>query len=897
MKMKKSSHQILSILMIQVLAGRAEATGSEKRTKYGCEGSDMKIECEEGTVINLIRANYGRFSISICNSEGNTAWSVNCMEPRTLRIINQRCEFQPRCNVPVNSSIFGDPCPGTSKYVEVHFSCKSLTTTAVTKKPQPPWLYDLSATPSAEWQLMTSTIASAVQRTSMSGLTSTTKKKTTSLFLPEASIYTSSTPRAIKHKPTELPAFVNISTVKSINRTVIYSQSASLFRNHCHPLHTRGLFWNWTRVENMAIQPCPGGSSGFARWKCDSNGEWTSESPDLSECQAHWINRLESRLRNGESVIKVSTDLAAVTETRRLYGGDILIITRLMQSLAHRLTQDLLSISSLEQKDTLVTELMQNIQKTGSNLLDDYQEDAWLDLKPELRSTAGTALILGMEENAFLVADTLNNENNIVDETNNIVSSIRIMSTRNTMTQNFPHFPYLHMAEQAHLEIPMESMRQHGVNGAVRLIFLLYDKMERVLPSALNGVKFLNSKVVSTSVSKGRHNLVSAPIKLTLRHINFEGVSNPSCMWWNYVTKLWSEENCEVVSTNVTHTSCHCKQFGNIAILMEVGREEKVISVTPRNKEDKHKSLGTLVGVIVSIVSGVCLAVIGFFIIRRMKLQNNLQKYIPSGSLPCFHCQEKPPGGLYPESNSSPTSTTLSSDATTHGTTISSNYFLNAESCARIARNDPIILSPVLGQPTTIYRTKLANGQEAHVIPVSGIQIPEQSRNMYFRPESPQRHIYMEIDPVYNPPTQREHYQCSDQQLSDVSDDDLRRCSDISRQSSNRYAEERPLIQNTYRAGDFGTQKQTNQSAKYNIEGHNALDTVSERCHIFGSLRCKGNCQNPRLPSFVGQPDHAGIITAPITIALSPEGEKFVSLNMNTKSGCGKKYNSKDNGT
>ena len=66
--------------------------GPERRTKYGCEGSSLELECEEGTVISLVRANYGRFSISICNGEGNTAWSVNCMEPRTLRVINTRWE-------------------------------------------------------------------------------------------------------------------------------------------------------------------------------------------------------------------------------------------------------------------------------------------------------------------------------------------------------------------------------------------------------------------------------------------------------------------------------------------------------------------------------------------------------------------------------------------------------------------------------------------------------------------------------------------------------------------------------------------------------------------------------------------------------------------------------------
>ena len=89
-------------------------SGSERRTKYGCEGSSLEIECEEGQQINLVRANYGRFSISICNKEGNTAWSVNCMEPRTLRVINKQCRQQSRCTVAVSSALFGDPCPGTN---------------------------------------------------------------------------------------------------------------------------------------------------------------------------------------------------------------------------------------------------------------------------------------------------------------------------------------------------------------------------------------------------------------------------------------------------------------------------------------------------------------------------------------------------------------------------------------------------------------------------------------------------------------------------------------------------------------------------------------------------------------------------------------------------------------
>ena len=53
----------------------------------------------------------------------------------------------------------------------------------------------------------------------------------------------------------------------------------------------------------------------------------------------------------------------------------------------------------------------------------------------------------------------------------------------------------------------------------VRMIFFLFDHMDRVLPSSTNGVKFLNSAVVSAAVSQSRHTRLSAPLTITLAHL------------------------------------------------------------------------------------------------------------------------------------------------------------------------------------------------------------------------------------------------------------------------------------------------------------------------------------------------------------------------------------------
>lgn len=56
-------------------------------TAYACESKTLRIECQEGDLIHLIRANYGRFSITICNEHGNTDWSVNCMSQKSFRVL------------------------------------------------------------------------------------------------------------------------------------------------------------------------------------------------------------------------------------------------------------------------------------------------------------------------------------------------------------------------------------------------------------------------------------------------------------------------------------------------------------------------------------------------------------------------------------------------------------------------------------------------------------------------------------------------------------------------------------------------------------------------------------------------------------------------------------------
>ncbi len=46
------------------------------RTMYTCD-EPLLLECQEGEKINLVRANYGRFSVSVCNPLGFLSYLKN----------------------------------------------------------------------------------------------------------------------------------------------------------------------------------------------------------------------------------------------------------------------------------------------------------------------------------------------------------------------------------------------------------------------------------------------------------------------------------------------------------------------------------------------------------------------------------------------------------------------------------------------------------------------------------------------------------------------------------------------------------------------------------------------------------------------------------------------------
>uniref|UniRef100_A0A3B5QYU7 SUEL-type lectin domain-containing protein n=1 Tax=Xiphophorus maculatus TaxID=8083 RepID=A0A3B5QYU7_XIPMA len=90
------------------------------RTVVACEGSEAQISC--GKDIFVIGAIYGRSDRMTCSYgiPAEQTKNTNCAT-RAESV----CEGRSACAVLASSAVFGDPCVGTYKYLEVLYLCES----------------------------------------------------------------------------------------------------------------------------------------------------------------------------------------------------------------------------------------------------------------------------------------------------------------------------------------------------------------------------------------------------------------------------------------------------------------------------------------------------------------------------------------------------------------------------------------------------------------------------------------------------------------------------------------------------------------------------------------------------------------------------------------------------
>ena len=198
----------------------------------------------------------------------------------------------------------------------------------------------------------------------------------------------------------------------------------------CPPTTSRQLQWDWTPAGQEAMQLCPIGAIGLAKWSCvmqdDNSARWLGSQPDMSGCKSVAVDNLEAQVRKEDPETVLVSSLAYLTRTRSLYGGDLESTVKIMREVASRLDFRLKSTSgSFHNKEAHVKQVVQDVLRAATHILEDSNRKAWFDLSGPTRLKVATDLLLALEENAFLLAGVVNEPSEIL-ETHEIMSKYMI---------------------------------------------------------------------------------------------------------------------------------------------------------------------------------------------------------------------------------------------------------------------------------------------------------------------------------------------------------------------------------------------------------------------------------------------------------------------------------------
>ncbi|XP_034440476.1 adhesion G protein-coupled receptor L3 isoform X9 [Hippoglossus hippoglossus] len=395
-------------------------------------------------------------------------------------------------------------------------------------------------------------------------------------------------------------------------------------QDFCSPRLTADISWPRTQQGQTAKQPCPVGTLGVATYVCMAHlGYWDPRGPDLSNCTSPWVNHIMQKLRSGETAAIVARELAEQTKGL-LRPGDVPSTVRAMAQLVELLDVQLRnltpggkdsaarSLTKLQKRERSCRFFTQAMVETVNNLLQPRAQSAWRELSTSEQLHSATLLLDTVETGAFMLADNLLKTDTVLETTDNIQLEVARLSTEGNLADLT--FPQSELHGNS-IQLSASTLKQHGRNGEIRMAFVLYRNLGSYLSTENASVKLsseavypnysviVNSPVITASINKESNKVyLSEPVVFIVKHLQHsEENFNPNCSFWSYSKRtmmgFWSTQDCRLLGTNRTHTSCSCTHLTSFAVLMAHVEVKKADSM-----HDLLLDVITWVGILLSLV-------------------------------------------------------------------------------------------------------------------------------------------------------------------------------------------------------------------------------------------------------------------------------------------------------
>ncbi|XP_060066268.1 L-rhamnose-binding lectin CSL3-like [Ylistrum balloti] len=106
-------------LSVRYMCKKIASTGISR--SITCEKKKSTLSCRRGQVLDIVSANYGRTDPNTCYSR--LIKTTHCSSSKSFYKTKTRCQGKRSCRLYSSNSVFGDPCRGTYKYLDVKYRC------------------------------------------------------------------------------------------------------------------------------------------------------------------------------------------------------------------------------------------------------------------------------------------------------------------------------------------------------------------------------------------------------------------------------------------------------------------------------------------------------------------------------------------------------------------------------------------------------------------------------------------------------------------------------------------------------------------------------------------------------------------------------------------------------
>ncbi|XP_036002392.1 adhesion G protein-coupled receptor L3 isoform X18 [Fundulus heteroclitus] len=456
---------------------------------------------------------------------------------------------------------------------------------------------------------MTSTMRTTTRPTTVT--LKTTTFRTTTTRMPATTTAVAIWPRTTSTTASPMHTVADVIKPEDEDGPPPSSNLPNIRVEYCNPLVIMDVSWPKTRQGTVVKLPCPAGTIGVVSFMClGPEGYWDLQGPDFSNCTSPWVNIINQKIKAGETAAVIARELAEQTKSN-LQAGDITYTVRAMIQLVDLLDVQLRNLTP-GGKDSAARSLNKAMVETVNNLLQPQAQAAWRELSTGEQLRAATMLLDTVEQGAFVLADNLLKTDIVQENTDNIQLEVARMSTDG----NLPDLKFPQSGGQGNsIHLSANTLKQHGRNGEIRIAFVLYKHIGVYLSTenasmklgsealATNYSVIVNSPVITAAINKDSNKVyLSDPVIFTIRHLQqSEENFNPNCSFWSYskrtMTGYWSTQDCRLLSTNRTQTTCSCTHLTNFAVLMA--------HVDVKNTDPVHDMLLdviTWVGILLSLV-------------------------------------------------------------------------------------------------------------------------------------------------------------------------------------------------------------------------------------------------------------------------------------------------------